>query len=204
MVTQTGQTQVINKALALIGNDRQLQSIDDNSAVARQFKSLWPMAVDSVLALHPWNFALKRKEISRVNAQADLVGAAAFKYELPADCLRWLPPSTQDEGYFEGEEEGGFIWSPEEGPLILRYIARIDDITRWSPLAADVLAALLAFDACEAITGSQSVKDRLGEDLQIKIKRARRADGLATGNRSRNMVRSSRWVSARYGAGVTR
>jgi hypothetical protein len=54
-------------------------------------------------------------------------------FEKPADCLRWLPWRPDHPDYFEGEEEGDYILSNAAAPIVVRYIARIDDIAKWSP-----------------------------------------------------------------------
>ncbi|CAB3624686.1 hypothetical protein [Achromobacter pestifer] len=90
---------ICNLALAHLGDEATVSSIDppEGSAQAEHCARFYPMARDTVLEAHDWNFATTRGVLA-------LVGSAwpswAFCYELPATCVRAisvLPPGALDD-----------------------------------------------------------------------------------------------------------
>lgn len=200
MAGPSSQTDIINKAVVLLGSSERLSNIDAGGANAANLRTLWGMARRSLLASHPWNFALKRAKLL-----PDADNAPEFGYtnafEVPEDCLRWLPWARGEKYYFEGEEEGDFILS-DESAIYIRYITDVENEGKWSALFADAMAYQLAFEYCEGRTQMTGLRDRLKDDLDRKLGRpvsAKLADGLSTGKRGRgNPQVQSRWASARH------
>jgi hypothetical protein len=105
-----------------------------------------------------------------------------YAYLLPADHLRLI----QAGEYFPGldltdyanlpntdyEIEGRFILTNLPEPLKIRYIARVEDTAQYDPLFVEALACKLAYELCETITNSDSLKERLERDYRIQIVRA--------------------------------
>lgn len=90
---------ICNLALAHLGDEATVSSIDppEGSAQAEHCARFYPMARDTVLEAHDWNFATTRGVLA-------LVGSAwpswAFCYELPSACVRAisvLPPGALDD-----------------------------------------------------------------------------------------------------------
>jgi hypothetical protein len=62
------QTLLVNQALALLGTERRITSVNDNLPTAKLALTLWDSTRDEVLADHPWNFALKRGSLAAESA----------------------------------------------------------------------------------------------------------------------------------------
>lgn len=196
MTTAANKTQIIQKASILLGSATEIGSIEDDTPTTRSFKSLWDIARRTALALHPWNFAIRRAALTRSTE------VPAFEYdyqfEIPNDCLRWLPWSIDDPQFFDGVEEAGLILANETA-INIRYIYDHNLTGKWSPMFVDVMAHTLAMELCEGKTALKGLRDRLGGDREELISQAKRIDGLASGDRRRGRaVTQSRWASARH------
>ncbi|MGF7151321.1 hypothetical protein FHS96_004984 [Sphingomonas zeicaulis] len=189
------QTRIVNRALALIGSAQRIISIDEQSAAATAAKAVWDEARDGVLVDHPWNFAIARAEVA---ASAD---APAFGYkrafEIPGDWLRWLPPKRASCDFFIGEQEGRFILSDAEAPLRLRGIRRIEDVSKWSAGFVDCLGYRLAMELAIPVTALDSIAARMSVGYDEALRRAKRQDGLASGDRKGRIDFRSDWLDAR-------
>jgi hypothetical protein len=198
MALPPSQTRVCNGTLARLGESRRIASINDPSPLAKTLLSVWDEAVDEVLVAHPWNPAVRRENLP---VSADYVPAAGAQYaqafELPPDCLRWLPWRRNHELYFEGEEENGFILSNADAPLPVRFIFRLTDLTKWKPGMIASLEALLAFKTARTITGSTTVMRDKQSEYEDTLSEAKRQDGAATGERARTAQFQSNWLDAR-------
>lgn len=171
---------ICNKALAVLGTSDRLASVDDASPRGALFRDLWHITRRAVLASHPWNICVTR---TMIEADPERAIDDRYRFRLPADCLRWLPPAIDDYLAPDLEHEGVFLLSSEPGPVAIRFIADNDDVASWPPLLAEAMVYRLAFDMAEAIAASQSMRDRMDEKFAMIIGQARVADGLATGHR---------------------
>lgn len=196
---QPNQPGIVNDALAELGSTARITSIDDKSGPAPDAKAVWDGMVRHLLADHPWNWAVKRTQL---NAAAEKPGFGYLRaFTLPADCLRWLPPSREDgDAHFEGVEEGGQILTDAAAPLPVRYISSTKalDIASWPPFFVEAVMLDLAARLAEPITQDESIKDRMLERAMRALKKAKRRDGQSSGNRTRNRVsQGSDWLAAR-------
>lgn len=152
---------ICNLALSHIGQQPVVISIDppDGSAEADLFGRIYPMARDKLLEMHPWRFATRRATLARL-ADNELEGHWAYAYALPADALRPLavlpPNSTDDLSAVNFTVELASTGSPalytDVEDAVLKYIARVEDTTRYSPLFVSALARLLASYAAGSIS----------------------------------------------------
>lgn len=190
------QTDIFNKAILLLGSTEQLLTSLDGSANAESMLALWKTAKPAALSLHPWNFALTRKKLPQ-DTEAPAF-EYAYRYAIPADCLRWLPWDRGHQYYFEGIEEDGFLLT-NEAEIYIRYIRDHNDITKWSALFIEALTYQLAIEHAERFSGGRR---GLYSDLSARqdeiLHQAKRADGLATGDRvMRRPISLSRSLRAR-------
>jgi hypothetical protein len=81
--------QICNYALVLIGQSKKITSLDDNTAHATVCASVYDIARQTVLAEHPWNFAVKQAALTEVTDETSAEDYS-FVYEYPSDCLRVL------------------------------------------------------------------------------------------------------------------
>lgn len=196
------QTRIYNRALSLLGSTNRTANTDDAKPWTDTLNELWPQAVRDMLAEHPWNFAIKR-----VTLNLDQQTEDGWLYQLPADCLRWLPAPKGDRSYVCAAQEGNFLLTGSESPPRIRYIAEVTEVDQWPAHFVTAMGYRLAMDAAEAITQATSIV----EDMRVKyeghdgeggaLAKAKRADGLATGDRERGNVETrSRALSAAMGA----
>jgi hypothetical protein len=207
------QTQIANNALSRIGSGEVLTSIDDpTSQSARRVRSIWPQLRRAMLARHPFNFAIRRRLLNPAGAgtpgsdQLPSWDEGLTGYQLPEDCLRWLPPAEDDRHGYEGEREGNFIlvrgrWQQTDGapsPLPCRYIADIDEVPTWSPGFVEGFTEALAKLLAQPVTQSATMAQGLHDTAEEAVRLAKRLDGLETGRRRRSGVAvRSDWLSAR-------
>lgn len=194
--TQTG---IVNSALSLLGSTSRVTSIDDPHGVAPDAKTQWESIVGGLLSDHPWNWAIKRAALN----EADEKPAFGFEhsYALPADCLRVLPPSREDDldGY-ERREEGGFILTDAEAPLNVRYIsANLGfSVSRWPAYFVRAVEYELAARLAEPVTQSSTMQTNMANMAYDALRKAKRKDGLASNHQTRNRVsHGSDWLDAR-------
>lgn len=195
----TSAKQIANKALVLLGSARRMNAFETgDNADTDDLVALWDIARRSAIVLHPFNFALTRASLDR-DAGAAATRGPAYSFTLPSDCLRWLPWSREDELWFDAVEEGGNLLSSDDGPLIVRYLRDVTDVSRWPPLFCDVMVHTLAVEYCQAKTQLLGLRDRLTSERAELLSDAKRVDGLASPNRRATpSVRNSGWAGARF------
>lgn len=205
MADAPNQTRIVNAALARLGSVDNVSSINDpNSNSAQRARAIWDDMRRALLVRHPFNFAIRRTLLN-LAAEAPAFGYGG-KFQLPADCLRWLPPGHGTAEWFEGEREGNFILTDAEAPLKIRYIADVTDVPSWS--AGFVLAAtiFLAGWLNEGVTQSNTKQQSIDTLADEAIRMAKRIDGFETGATRRGaVVAQSSWLRSRnraaYGTG---
>lgn len=142
-------TDICNLALTHLGERANVNNISvPDSANAEQCARFYPIARDALLEMHAWRFATRRATLSEMSAE---LGAWAYAYALPADCLRILAVLPAGGGEldcvdYESEStaaEAPLILTNEPTP-VLRYVATITDATKFTPLFVVTLSWLLA------------------------------------------------------------
>ncbi len=183
-------TSVANAALAELGSTENLTSFDlDQSSSAYRARALWKGILLALLARHTWNFAVRRATLN-----PGLLVDGVRAWQLPQDCIRWLP----DDDVAALEREGDALVGRDRVALHIRYIAYVDDPALWSPGFVRVMTLHLAAAMAEGVTQSEGIKNSLLERGEMEIRAARRVDGLETGARRRSgVVARSDWLNAR-------
>jgi len=195
--TAISQTGIVNKAQILLGQSKRFTELLDTDQKAVDYKTLWPMALRSALALHPWNFAIQRMRLNADTVAPDY--GWAYRYELPPTVIRYLPWSRDAAEWFDGEVEGGYVLADQGGFIQIRCIVLIEEAARWSALFADAMAYTLAMESCEGSTSKRGLYEDLSRGREDVLAKARRADALENGNRrAARPMTASNWASARY------
>jgi hypothetical protein len=142
---------IANLALGHLGDDANVASFDppEGSPQAAHCARFYPIARDTMLEMHPWSFATTTAALAPLG---DPPSEWFYSYALPTDCLK--PLSTYTLGYRLGLDAQPFeLESTADGqPVIftncdagmLRYVRRVADPTRFSPLFTEALSWLLA------------------------------------------------------------
>lgn len=194
---------ICNRALQILGADSIIDLTEDN-ARARAMTIAFESVRDAEIERNKWKFAIKRVELAALSAAPDFDYDRQF--QLPPDYLRHLPGGSlvyqDDLSDYRGSVadlfvvEGDKLLTNLDAPLNLRYIARITDASLFSPSFAEALAARLAFECCERITGSDGKEQLAMRRYKAALREAVRANALESPPRA---IGDSSWVTARLG-----
>lgn len=143
---------ISNLALAHLGDEAAVTAISppDGSTQASHCARYYPIARDACLEAHAWNFATRR--IAPASVPSAVPSSWQYAYTLPAECLKvlnvWGEDYAEDnKGYdFVVESnatQGNMIYTNAENATI-RYIVRVTDTTKFSPMFVTALSYLLA------------------------------------------------------------
>lgn len=186
MSTSFSETDIYNRALTKLGSEL-ITGTTDNVDRARVMRSIYFHARDRILRESEWNFAIKRDTLS-ADATPPAWGWDA-RYLLPADFISFIGTddqsvgvtSTGGSGEFRSDGfriEGEYIMSNVSNSLRIVYIFRNEDTAKYDTLFVEALASLMAYEACERITQSNTKKAELLRDFETTIRRAQKRDGL--------------------------
>lgn len=145
---------ICNIALARLGDSAKVESIDppEPSAQAEDCARFYPVALASLLEMHPWNFATRSMPLAQLDEPPP--APWRFAYVMPVGCLRVLDvyvPEAQGvaslpQASYAIETNGcgsGLIFS-DTPQAWLRFVFLPEDVSQFPPLFADALAWLLA------------------------------------------------------------
>lgn len=183
------ETSICNSALLKLGADR-ITSLSEGSKQAKLCNEQYAKMRDEVLTQHPWNFALKRAAIA-ADVSAPEWGYA-YKYSLPADCLRVHRMESPDMEY---KVEGRYVLTDEGAPLNILYIAQITDTAQFTPLFAEAVSCRLAADISYAVNQSSTVQKTMLDMYQYQLKLARSMDAQEG---TPEDLDASSWVTVRF------
>jgi len=144
---------ICNLALGYLGDSATVSSIDppEGSTQAEHCARFYPVARDTLLQAHPWNFSTRRKQLALVQTPITPDPHWLTVYALPTDCLE--PMSVLPPGGYDTENQEFEIETADDGTLrilcnveqaVLRYKARVLDTTKFPPLFINALSRLLA------------------------------------------------------------
>jgi hypothetical protein len=171
----TSNVQIANLALQKLGVSRKLESLTQDHPNARTLNLAFEPIRAAELRRYDWSFAIKRESIA-----ADANGPTWGdwnRYGKPNDFIRLLRDDETGQRV-DWKIEGLFILSRTTSPLEIRYLAKITDPNFYDALFIEALAAKLAWQCCEEITGSVSKRDRCQSDYDFAIAEARRIGAI--------------------------
>jgi hypothetical protein len=143
---------IVNRALQRIGAQR-IDAFDQSHPNARSALAAYESVRDRLLRAHPWNFAVKRARLPALSDKTEF--GELYRYELPDDFLRLLPPD--DRARRDWRIEGREITTADAPPLDVRYIARVTDPNLYDASFVEVLASRLALELAYEIAPSQNI-----------------------------------------------
>lgn len=189
-------TDIMNMALSKMGEEATLLDPSEPSRAARAMNAVWDATRDSLLRSHFWNFAMRRRTLNPLDETPE--HGFTHIFQLPEDFLRLdlqgvTPTYMRDELRVEGRR----IVANDAGPLSIVYTARIAETGEWDALFCSAMAARLAFEVCEKVTGSAGQKQGLWQEYRMHMAEAKGVDGRET---PPQMDEDSSWLTARYSA----
>lgn len=197
----TSDVAIANLALTKLG-DLRITALTDNTKPAREINAIYGMLRDKLQRTFNWRFCVKRASLAADVATP--VFDYSYQYTLPADCLRVLQinayypaPDLSDLISSGGQEyviEGGKILTRSSGSLNLRYLARIEDPTKFDSSFDDAFAGLLAYNVCEALTQSDAKKNAALREYRLALTDAIRANAIENPPES---IADTTWLTVR-------
>jgi hypothetical protein len=188
----TSEVAICNQALGWIGGSL-IISLDDQSVEAKLCKANYAELRDTVLEEREWTFAIKRAEPAKLAMPPAYGFDAAF--QLPSDCLRVLQVSRAGSDVLGGGtgrsstmqgraqeiewlREGSAIVANHANQIYIRYISRIVDTTKFSPMFGQALAARIAMDLAIPIAQSAKLQMDMAQMYGEKMQLAASSDGM--------------------------
>lgn len=160
---------IASNALLLIG-DNPISSFSDAGAGAQVAANIYPETYRSMLAEHPWSFAMKEQVLSRLSQTPDARTNYSYAYQLPADLIRvW---SIMDHSSYT--IVGSLLYSNQTS-LLCRYIAEVDE-TELPPHFVTALQYKLASDFAVSVTEDQGKAQYYGVLYLKQVSMARAVD----------------------------
>lgn len=145
---------ICNLALSHLGDEGNVSGLSPPAGgmQARLCAIHYPLARDSLLAMHAWNFATTRDAPPLLDVE---LPPWAFAYAPPANCLAViavLPPDAGDDYDEEAAQSyvlettptGVHVLLTNQEDALVRHTQRVTDTSRFPPLFLDTLSWLLA------------------------------------------------------------
>jgi hypothetical protein len=190
-------TAICNLALIKYG-DRTITSINEASKEGRACKVLYPLMRDEMLYAHPWNFAMRRADITGSLTDTPVFGYD-YAYQLPPKCLRvwelfdaltdstasrvWLSQGQMDKTNVspevEWDVEGTQLLTDQEENIYIRYLIQVTESGKFNPAFVNCLATRLAAELAVKLAKSKTMRADLLSELDKKwFPEARRLNAI--------------------------
>ncbi|WP_369952271.1 hypothetical protein [Ralstonia syzygii] len=193
---------IANLAIGHLGDNAIIASLNppDGSAQADHCARFYPIARDSLLEMHTWDFATKRIQLSSLGSPWP---EWQYMYAMPNDALNLLAPDAADDyttvpgyqtngvpvtaglGYnpqpfaSEIDANGNSVIYTNQVNAVLRYTVRVTDVTKFPPLFIMALswhlASMLAGPILKGDAGAAEAK-RCAAMLQMWLGKALESD----------------------------
>ena len=175
-------TSICNMALTPLGA-RRIHDIDDDTDETAVLCNLYyDDTVDEVLRSHTWNCAVWYQSLAELSSDdddylLDDYEEFAYQYILPTSpkCLRVVSiPENLDADY---EVVGDYLLCNLE-TVVVKYIKRVTDPTKFDPLLVKAIAYRIAADIAMRRTESKKVRDDMLKLYEWQLNRAETIDGI--------------------------
>lgn len=140
---------IANLALARLADVANVSVINPPEAgtTAELVARFLPIARDSLLQMHAWDFATKTTRLAQLAKEPF---THSYAYAVPVDMIKAL--SVMQEGYgdkafdfvVETNSDNQTVVLTDVDDALLRYVARVSNVNRFSPLFVDALSWMLA------------------------------------------------------------
>lgn len=150
-----------------------IASFEDATPEADAAARLYPIVRDSMLASHPWSFALEQRELTLDSTPPVADFSAAFI--LPEDCLRTLSAGYPASGRGVVYRIFGDRLHADADRIVLSYLRRPPEAV-FPSFFCSALIARLAAELCLPITESSSRAELLYRLASAELQLARLQD----------------------------
>lgn len=168
--------EICNRALQKVGAKR-ITSITEDSKNARACNVAYGPLRLAELRAHFWSCAIKRAQLAADATAPDWGKSNAF--QLPSDWLRMATPYPESNTFDnDWEIEGLKIYTNQDAPLQIRYIADISDPNIMDALLREAISSRMAYELCEELTDSNQKKEGLLGAYKLNIMEARKVNAI--------------------------
>lgn len=164
------ETDILNNALILIG-EQPVLTADNQTTAGRRFLQIYPIARNSLLRAHNWNFAITRTTLAALSDTPEW--GYNYQYQLPSDLLKLLQVNSyyanMNAGYYNQEDnspykiEGSKILTDFVAPLKIRYLKSITDTASYDACFVELLSIKVAIKLVEDLKNDSAMIDRLSQ-----------------------------------------
>lgn len=193
---------ICNLALAHLGDAAAVSSISpsDGSAQADLCARFYPIARDALLEMHAWDFATSRSALAETANTPP--GAWAYQYAMPPSYLKalsLLPEGAADDTdslpfQIESDSTGVLVINTNVQSAEMRYLKRVTDPTKFSPMFTNALSFLLASYLAGPVTKDPAKQQTAYKLFLVEFGRAAGSNANAQRNDPR---RSPDWMKLR-------
>ncbi|SOE49125.1 11 [Orrella dioscoreae] len=155
--------------------------MDDDNQKSNTISSMFDILRDAELRANIWHFS-KARAVLPALADKPLFGFSR-QFQLPADFLRLIQiggrrcnPRPEVDGWYSLEE--GRILISQDGPLRIRYVKRVEDVTLFDALFVEAFACRLAMESAETLTNSGTKRQLAQGEYQQAMAQARRMNAI--------------------------
>lgn len=167
--------QVCNSALVQLGANK-ISNFDENSAEANACSTKWDIVRRDLLRNHPWNFAIRRRQIAA--SVGEPTYKYAYKFTLPAECIRLIQVYTNRDYRLEGRSIlTSRVDDPSAPRLDIKYVADVEDPSEWDAAFVNVVVFRLAMELAYALPAKETQIDRMAALYTDFLQKAKSIDG---------------------------
>ena len=184
---------IASNALLLIG-DSPISSFTEAGAGAQAAANLYPATKEMVLSYHPWTFAMKEQELSRLSQAPDTRTNYKFAYQMPTDLIRlWSLIPYADYAII-----GDKIYT-NQNSLLARYVYDVPE----ENIPAHCVKAMeyqMAAEFSIAVTEDENKAAMYQRKADLQMAKASNIDSQG---QPQQPIRSSPFVEARFQGSFT-
>lgn len=175
----TSDVDICNEAVARIGG-KLIQSLDDPTTHTETLlQKMYPKNRRIVLRSAVWNFATK---ITTLVKTSETLDGYLGVFALPEDFIRFLGvPSLEytasDVGKYRLSDRKIYLKYSSADSVTLDYIFDNTNILKWDDLFIEALSLRLAYNLSFALSGKNTLADRLMQEYLEVLREAKAIDG---------------------------
>lgn len=171
---------VYNEALRILGEAR-IATVTDDVEARFALDDAWTTATTFVLEQAPWRFALLTAALTHSSGEPALAGYS-YRFAKPATWLRthsFFTLSGARECPLDMRQQGTTFYANVASPNIRYVSSTYTDPTYWTEPYAKAVAAYLAYEVAEKVTGDGSKVEQVFQIYQQSAKIAIERDAVA-------------------------
>ena len=184
---------IASNALLLIG-DSPISSFTEAGAGAQAAANLYPQTKEMVLSYHPWTFAMKEQQLSRLSQAPDTRTNYKYAYRVPTDLIRLWALFPYSNYVIIGTN----IYSNEES-LLARYVYDVPE-TNIPAHCVKAMEYQLASEFSISVTEDENKAGLYQNKANSQLAKASNIDSQG---QPQEAIKSSPFVEARFQGSFT-